>query len=243
MKFINFENTASCSDVFTIKSNNFIQDTSFVVHLDRIELENVNEASFFKFYNHTRLMNPSFCGNRDCTGIYNLLFIDQDGSYFGAKKNIFGFNTRAAKNSTCVRKLEWNAQLCDDEFAVLSIFQPSGGKRGSIITPITMTFFGTDSETDGYSNEVDNEFKIPVLVRKGKQHNIHIPKTMPNKMSYKLDASSSTDWAVFRIQHTSPQTLVAVVDGVRQTPFVYDEKNPVELKDKPKNCGAHYYFF
>ena len=35
---------------------------------------------------------------------------------------------------------------------------------------------------------------------------------------------------------------MAVVNGAKISPLVYDELNPIELKDKPKICGNHYYF-
>ena len=49
-------------------------------------LENVNHVNKFLFANHTKLMHPSFCLKRDCTGIYNIIIDDSTGNFSNENK-------------------------------------------------------------------------------------------------------------------------------------------------------------
>ena len=242
--FHNFRPTNVCNETFTIRSNNFVQDTSAAVFLKNIKLFNVDEANYFYFFNHTRVMHSDFCNKRDCTGIYNIILNDATGSYFNEPTNFFGYNRGIAKDGNCTFRSEWNGHACKNKYMLLSMEQP-GTTRQSIISPIKFRVYQFDadvSDSDKYVNTVDNETKFPIIIKRNSYNNVGFSQSMPTGVIYKLDSSNINDWAIFRVQITDPATLITVVNGKRIESLIVREDEEINLIDHKNNCGTNIYF-
>lgn len=241
--FRNFQPTPVCSESYTIRSNNFVQDTSVAVYLKNIELTNVLESNYFYFFNHTKLNNPLFCGKRDCTGIYNLILFDQSGNYYENQSNIFGYNRGIAKDGNCTFKVDWNGHACKDAYMLLSMEQPAS-ERQSVISPLDFKIYQLDAnvlEAERFNNKIDNERKFPVIIKRNSYHLVEFSQSMPTGVEYKLDSADPKDWAVFRASLTDPAVLFTVVNGKTIDSLVVKEGETINLLDYKDKCGTNIY--
>lgn len=243
VEFSEFRTTTVCNNNFPIRANNFVQDTSVFVNMTNVKYTNIDYDNTIFFFNHTRPKNPSFCGKRDCTGIYNLIISDNTGGIFGSKMSFFGFNKPAGREGNCTFVSKWNGHVCNPVYALLSVQQPLQA-RAVVISPITVTLYDGKvpnvSDDLQYMNTVDNERKLPIIVKKFSYHHIKMQGTIPTDVIYKLDSDTPTDWAVFRMQHNDPSTMITLVNDVRVAPkIVGDDQTYDFTKSK---CGDHVFF-
>ncbi len=235
----NFVDSECGTTATFLTTNDFIQDCSVNVELSNNQVVNTIKDNLFSFGETIRVIFTAYCQDVLCTGIYNLLILD-DGSLTGeidTPKSYFGNNRYLGPNSDCTFNSIWNGYECTERYLHLTMKQT----EGKIISPVNLSFF-ENPEGKSYQNFVDNDKEFSAIVVHAGYHLIQYSQLpITNGTIYKLFGSNSNDYAVFRVQNTVANTLITVVDGLKIAPIVVRDHEDIEWSNYKWECGAHFY--
>jgi hypothetical protein len=253
--FVNFNDEYSCSKKSTaIRMNNFYQDNVSFITMRNLNITDVQDENLFYFPNHKRHRDtPAYCGKRDCTGNYNLMFYDEDGSIFNNDKpmHFFGNNKGAGRDGDCTFFAEWNGHACNPEYAQM-VLTWKGDERGLVIFPLMLKI--EDYEEDKgddlkFYHETDSPKHVTSLIKRFKTTRVTTSQTMPSGLQYQLNTQNETDWVIIKVQSENPATMKIMVEDLSKPKADAKMKEPILLKvdeelDMTKyssDCGANYY--
>ena len=252
---INFNDEYPCAQPSTaIRMNNFYQDNANFITMRQMKLENVIDQNLFYFPNHKRhLDTPAYCGKRDCTGNYNVLFYDEDGSVFGDGKpmQFFGNNKGAGRDGDCTFFSEWNGHACNPEYAQM-LLTWRGDERGLVIFPLMLKIedYAEDKGDDlKFYHETDSPRQVTSLIKRFKTTRVTTSQTMPSGLTYQLFTQNSTDWVVIKVQSENPATMTVwrqdplnpKSEKERVEPILLEVDEDLDMAKYKDSCGANYY--
>jgi hypothetical protein len=117
----NFKNTAQCGSNAAIATQEGASDKTPVMHTYKLKLETVAaNALVFIHQPMPGWINLDDCGDRQCTGLYNVLLRDTDGSLTGTAASVMSNNEGVNKKGKCRAQPENNPFICESqEYAML----------------------------------------------------------------------------------------------------------------------------
>ena len=246
----NFVKDESCGKVsYAIRMNNFYQDNTSEIYINRVTLENVSDENKFYFANPKKHPNSSsYCGMNLCTGNNNTPFYDMDGSIFGEpnkEMHFFGNNRGAGQDGDCTYFAEWNGHACNPVYGQLIIKVPAD-ERGLRFQPVTLTIddYAQDvSDSLKFNHSTDSPSNIVNMVKMGKMTNITFSQSLPSGVRYELKGPHDTDYAMFKVYSENPATMSIYVNGSKRPkkPIVLKAGQELDLSKYKTKCGMNYY--
>jgi hypothetical protein len=234
--------------------NNFYQDNNNFVTMKNLTLTNILDQNIFYFANHKRhLDTPAYCGKRDCTGNYNFMFYDSDGSIFGENKpmHFFGNNPGAGRDGDCTFFTEWNGHACNPEYAQM-ILTWKGDERGLVIFPLMLKIenYGEDKPDElKFYHETDSPKEVTSLVKRFTTTRVTTSQTMPSGLTYQMITQNDSDWVIYHVQSENPATMTILVEDplnpdsgkVIKEPILLEVDEELDMSKYTGECGANYY--
>ena len=246
----NFVKDESCSKVsYAIRMNNFYQDNTSEIYINRVTIENVSDENKFYFANPKKHPNSSsYCGMNLCTGNNNTPFYDMDGSIFGEankQMHFFGNNRGAGQDGDCTYFAEWNGHACNPVYGQLIIRVPAD-ERGLRFQPVTLTIDDyAEDVSDGlkFNHWTDSPSNIVNMVKMAKMTNITFSQSLPSGVRYELKGPHDSDFAMFKVYSENPATMSIYVNGSKRPkkPIVLKEGQTLDLSKYKTRCGTNYY--
>ena len=253
--FVNFNDEYECGQKsIAIKMNNFYQDNANFITLRKLNVTDVLDPYLFYFPNHKKHLDSSaYCGRRDCTGNYNLMFYDSDGSIFGEGKpmHFFGNNLGAGRDGDCTFFSEWNGHACNPEYAQM-LLTWRGDSRGLVIFPLMLKIEDYQEDKPDelkFYHETDSPRQVTSLVKRFSTTTVTTSQTMPTGMTYQMFTQNDTDWVIYKVQAENPATMTVLIQDPLDPDSEPEIKDPIllevdevlDMKQHVTDCGANYY--
>jgi len=177
-------------------------------YFEGVVFENVaDEAVAYLAPPNPKWINVTDCGNFNCTGPKNMLYIIKRASYKGTVQpaiteqnfNIISTNAGSKNFKGCKERKEWNGFWCGDnrELAILLFESLDGDTWDRSVMPVYVK-----SARDAYSIKLNSAMdhvwdgfysgqlrlsRFPALIQGGDDYTVQYTGTPPGKMRYKLD--------------------------------------------------------
>eukprot|EP01016_Furgasonia_blochmanni_P030603 TRINITY_DN3178_c0_g3_i6.p1 TRINITY_DN3178_c0_g3~~TRINITY_DN3178_c0_g3_i6.p1 ORF type:complete len:1090 (-),score=393.49 TRINITY_DN3178_c0_g3_i6:117-3386(-) len=257
--FANFNNKGGCNANAALKTNELASDKSQPVSLEKITKINVGPNALVVIDKP----DPSWvglddCGSMQCTGLYNVLIRDLDGSFTGSKSTIISYNEGIAKKGKCEAQPENNLYICDthdygllqwdniDEDAVTRLISPVSIKSAKIGYANTLNTF-MDHEWHGFYTSKKRRGRFPAVVPAGEIYEVRATGTTPMKTRWQLQGGlERSQYVIVKFYLTRQDFPQISLRGAVIRPTVIDSANPnndFDLSTKSESCGSNKYFF
>eukprot|EP00361_Fabrea_salina_P003869 CAMPEP_0202427040 /NCGR_PEP_ID=MMETSP1345-20130828/1320_1 /ASSEMBLY_ACC=CAM_ASM_000843 /TAXON_ID=342563 /ORGANISM="Fabrea Fabrea salina" /LENGTH=3382 /DNA_ID=CAMNT_0049037631 /DNA_START=76 /DNA_END=10221 /DNA_ORIENTATION=+ len=255
--FFNYRTEPECqTHNYVLKTNPKAPDYTLPTIISAVKLFNVAEDSVV-YMNEPdpAWANDEDCGNWVCTGLWNAIFKDKDGSILGNEfgGDIIPNNPTIAKQSKCVFKENANGYFCpkssqtEDEYIALIFESLDADRLDRTFSPVYVNSFGSsfkniggtnfNNDLNSYMDHVWDRFytgqkrlsRFPSLVYTNVIYNITSTGTLPGKMQFRLQGNQGIDKSVIlTLNYNEPKSVQITSNGKRILPIQYQVgENPV----------------
>eukprot|EP01016_Furgasonia_blochmanni_P011620 TRINITY_DN1532_c0_g1_i2.p1 TRINITY_DN1532_c0_g1~~TRINITY_DN1532_c0_g1_i2.p1 ORF type:complete len:283 (+),score=79.28 TRINITY_DN1532_c0_g1_i2:75-851(+) len=217
LTIVNFKNEGDCRGSSAFTSNSFASDETIVHFISKINVTNVTYDRLFNFDRpNPSWRTPDDCGDWDCTGLYNILVKNTDGSLANGSSTPLSFvPTSPFKTWTddCTFNSKWEGYSCSTlDYGLLEFESLDSDKRTRLPSPINITSSnGFINSLNTFMDHVWHGFytglvrlnRYPSIVQLNKYYNVNWTGTIPNTVRFQLrGANSPQDYVIVNMQYT-----------------------------------------
>ena len=254
LTFENFDDSlvSGCTGNHLFESNPYASDASATTMVTDITLENVSDDNLVFFSGpDDGWITIDNCGSWYCTGIYNILIRDLDGSLTGDLTSIMPVHSTIYDSETCTSSSSQNAYFCTSpQWAQLTFDSQDSDASTRILSPINVTTSDgyrndlnnfQDHDWDGFYTSLKRLSRYPAVVQTGQDYSLRFTSTVPDVLRWQLQGGLDAESITVQYAYDTTQSVrITDSDGnlITQT-VIASGATGVSTLASVTTCGAN----